>query len=203
MSQTTVFKSNNVMSDGLMVGLPDVWNVNPNNMGMLEKMRTVVNKAMSLAIAILAALLVVGCGRGVMPNSQPYVPPEYYGCSPIVPAELLKEYFGDHAEFRWNEVNAQYNDVVFVFKNILVDKRTFTGLDRGFIWVDQIQCYLMNTGSMHGFKPGDKIDVVGRNVGPASRYIPGLTFNSCVIAPSGQLALPADLGAFSAFLPSY
>ncbi len=166
-------------------------------------MRTLNKIVIPLAIAILAVLLVAGCGRSVMPNPQPYLPPEYYSCAPIVPAELLKEYFGDHAEFRWINVNTQYNDVVFVFKNILVDKRTFTGLDSGFIWVDQIRCYLMNAGSMHGFKPGDKIDVVGRNAGPASRYIPGLTFNNCVVAPAGQLALPADLDASSAFVPSY
>jgi hypothetical protein len=156
-----------------------------------------------IAMAVLSALLIGGCRQSAMFNPLPYVPPEYYGCAPIEPDALLKEYFGDHAEFRWLNVNAQYNDVVFIFKNILVDERMITGLDRGFIWVDQIQCYLINLNSMYDFKPGDKIDVVGRNAGPASQYIRGLTFNNCVVIRAGQIAIPADSDASSTFTPSY
>ncbi|RJO62600.1 MAG: hypothetical protein C4542_03190 [Dehalococcoidia bacterium] len=166
--------------------------------------KTIKKISMPFVLAIVAlSTLLAGCSQSAVFNPQPYVPPEYYSCVPIEPDDLLREYFGDHAEFRWLNVNAQYNDVVFIFKNILVDERMFTGLDKGFIWVDQIQCYLMNLSSMDDFKPGDKIDVVGKNAGPASRYIPGLTFNNCVVAPAGQLALPADIDASSTFAPSY
>ena len=156
-----------------------------------------------IAMAILPALLIGGCRQSALFNALPYVPPEYYGCATIEPDDLLREYFGDHAEFRWLNVNAQYNDVVFIFKNVLVDERMFTELDKGFIWVDQIQCHLMNLSSMYEFKPGDKIDVVGRNAGPTSHYIPGLTFNNCVVIRTGQIALPVDGDASSTFTPSY
>lgn len=156
-----------------------------------------------IAMAILPALLIGGCRQSALLNPLPYVPPEYYGCAPVEPQDLLTKYYHDHAEQYWADVNILYNNVVFIFKNITVDERMFSGLNEGFIWVDQIKCYLMNPDIMANFKPGDTIDVVGRNAGPSSQYIRGLTFNNCVVIPAGQIAIPADADASFTFAPSY
>ncbi len=153
-------------------------------------------------LAVLPALLMGCCRSSIISNALPYVPPEYYGCAPVEPQDLLAKYYHDHAEQYWSDVNIQYNNALFIFKNITVDERTFTGLKNGFIWVDQIKCYLMNRNSMANFKLGDKIDVVGRNAGPSSQYIKGLTFENCVVIPAGQIAIPADDVSFT-FAPSY
>ena len=62
---------------------------------------------------------------------------------------------------------------------------------------------MINPGAMDGFKRGDKIDVVGRNAGPESQFIPKLTFNGCVVMPAGQMMLPLGSDGTSTFMPSY
>jgi len=168
-------------------------------MGRLKK----TTMPLLIAMTVLSALLIGGCSQSAMFDPLPYVPPEYYGCAPVEPQDLLTKYYNDHAEQYWTDVNILYNSVVFIFKNISVDERMFTALNEGFIWVDQIKCYLMQPDIMANFKPGDKIDVVGRNAGPSSQYIRGLTFKNCVAIPAGQIAIPADADASFTFAPSY
>ena len=155
-----------------------------------------------LPAAVLSASL-AGCGGSARFSPPPLIPFEYHDCSPIEPNQLLMEYFGDHAEFRWIDVNTQNNGVVFIFKNIQVDEHMLFELDKGYIWVSQIQCNLVDPGAMDGFKPGDAIDVVGRNAGPTSQFMPILTFDGCVVMPAGQVLLPIGSDGSATFVPSY
>lgn len=168
-------------------------------------MENLKRKAIPLILTALglSALLAAGCAGDAQFIPPALIPFEYYNCSPIEPNQLLTEYFGDHAEFRWMDVNSTYNNVVFIFKNIAVEDYMLTELDRGYIWVSQIQCNLVNPGVMDNFKLGDKIDLVGRNAGPEFQFLPKLTFNGCVVMPAGQIKLPIDSDDSLTFVPSY
>jgi len=150
---------------------------------------------------MLLTLLTGGCSnRTFVLNPQPFLPPEYYNCTQVDPKALVNVYFTGYGDF--TKMEAMYNDIIYVFKDVLVDKRMFIGLNEGFIWVDQIKCYLVEPDDMKNYKPGDKIDVVGLNKGPTSYYIAGLTFKNCIVLPAGRVALPASPGTV-AFTPGY
>jgi hypothetical protein len=152
-----------------------------------------------LMICILSAT--AGCGsRTLMINPQPFLPADYYNCTQVEPKDLVNIYFTGYGSFTTTE--AMYNDVIYVFKNVLVDKRMFIGLNEGFIWVDQIKCFLINPDEMKHYKAGDRIDVLGLNKGPTSYYQAGLTFKNCYVLPAGRVALPANPGA-KPFTPGY
>lgn len=155
----------------------------------------------SLVLVGLIILLSNGCAkRTLVLSPPPFLPPEYYNATQVEPKALVNVYFTGYGDFTRTE--AMYNDAIYVFKDILVDKRMFIGLDEGFIWVDQIKCYLVEPGDMKNYKPGDKIDVVGLNKGPTSYYIAGLTFKNCYALPAGRVAIPANPDA-GTFTPGY
>ncbi|RJO61529.1 MAG: hypothetical protein C4542_06250 [Dehalococcoidia bacterium] len=167
-------------------------------------METLKKTTMLLLIVpvILSMLLVVGCGNKAAFAPLPYLPPKYYACTQVDPQALVNAYYVGNVDI--TSVRARYDGVIFVFKDVLVNNRTFIGMNEGFILVDQIRCYLTNPENMNGFKSGDKIDVVGRNAGQTSYFIPGLTFKDCFVLPAGQIALPATPGAVpGTFGPAY
>ena len=147
---------------------------------------------------VLITVLVSGCGQ---PSFIPpaYMPPEYYTCTEIDPKALVNVYYTSYADF--TTIERLYNNVIFVFKNVPVDQRMVMALDEGYIWVDQVKCYLATPESMKRFQPGDKIDVVGRNDGPIY-YQMGLTFKEVYVLPAGEI--PFDQGDVTpAILPGY
>ena len=171
---------------------------------VLEIMGTLKKATMLLikALVILPILLVAGCGNQAafapLPSAftpLPYLPPAYYDCTQVNPLALVDTYFVGIVDI--TSVRARFDGVIFVFKDYLVNDRTFNGMDEGFIWVDRIKCYLTNLGDMNNFKSGDKIDVVGRNAGQTSLFIPGLTFRDCFVLPAGRVALPISAGSIS------
>ena len=146
-------------------------------------------------------LVTASCAnRTYILNPAPFLPPEYYLATQVEPKALVNVYFSGYGDF--TRIEAMYNDAVYVFKDVLVDKRMFIGLNEGFIWVDQIKCYLIEPSDMKNYKPGDKIDVVGLNKGPTSYYIAGLTFKNCYVLPAGRVALPVNPSTAS-FTPGY
>jgi len=153
-------------------------------------------------LPLLAAAVVLGsCGPATFIPPD-YIPPEYYQCTEIDPQDLINVYFSGYGDF--TTIEALYNDVVYVFKNVPVDKRMVMALDEGYIWVDQVKAYLVNPESMNRFKFGDMIDLVGINDGPTSYYQAGLTFIECYALPAGEIPLPLDQGEGTpAFTPGY
>jgi hypothetical protein len=164
-----------------------------------------LNKAtvfVMIVMVILSMLLLVACANKVVFGAPPYLPPNYYDCTQVDPKALVSTYYVGNVDI--TSVRAKYNGVIFVFQDVLVNDRMFIGMDEGYIWVDQIKCYLANPDKMKDFKPGDKIDVVGRNAGQISPFIPGLVFKDCYVLPAGQIALPATPGAIlGTFGPAY
>jgi hypothetical protein len=152
-------------------------------------------------VLIILMLVTASCAnRTYILNPAPFLPPEYYLATQVEPKALVNVYFTGYGDFTKTE--AMYNDAVYVFKDVLVDKRMFIGLNEGFIWVDQIKCYLVDPDDMKKYKAGDKIDVVGLNKGPTSYYIAGLTFKNCYALPAGRVAIPASPGT-GTFTPGY
>ncbi len=150
--------------------------------------------ALTMVTTVAAsAVFAGGCNQEKLAAAPPFVPPEYYDCIEVDPQALVNIYFTGYGDFTATE--ARYNDKIYVFKNIPVDERMFRGLEESFIWVDQIECYLVDPSEMDRYEVGDKIDVVGWNRGPTSYVIAGLKFDGCLVLPAGSVALPADPGS--------
>jgi hypothetical protein len=165
-------------------------------------MGTIKKTAVSVLLILVAlpALLVGGCSKGLAFSPPPYLPPEYYACTEVEPQALINVYFTGYGDF--TKMEAMYNDVMYLLKDIPVDERMFLGLEEGYIWVDQIKCYLLDPDVMNDFKPGDKIDVVGLNDGPTSYFIAGLTFIECIVLPAGKISFASGEGE-ATFSPGY
>ena len=148
-----------------------------------------------VAVVLLISVFASSCVKEEAAAVPPFIPPNYYQAVQVDPQQLLNVYFTGYGDF--TAIEALYNGVIFVFKDVLVDERMFTGLDEGFIWVDMIKCYLTNPEDMNRFKPGDRIDVVGRCDGPTQYILMQLKFNECLVVPAGTVALPADPDAGS------
>ena len=157
--------------------------------------------AMALVVLVLVTTVFAGsCSKEEAAAIPPFIPPDYYQALNVQPQALLNTYFTGYGDF--TAIEALYNNVLFVFKDVLVDERMFTGLDEGFIWVDMIKCYLVNPEDMNRFKPGDRVDVVGRCGGPTQYVLVQLKFNECLVLPAGSVALPSDPDAGS-ITPGY
>jgi hypothetical protein len=169
--------------------------------GIMEKSKKAV-MLLLIVLVILSMILVAGCANKFAFGPPPYLPPNYYDCTQVDPKALVSTYYVGNVDI--TSVRARYNGVIFVFQDVLVNDRMFIGMDEGYIWVDQIKCYLANPDKMNSFKLGDKIDLVGRNAGQISYFIPGLIFKDCYVLPAGQIALPATPDAIlGTFGPAY
>lgn len=153
-----------------------------------------------MGIILLFASLSSGCSSTETFAPPPYLPAEYYNCIDTNPTDLINAYFAGYGEI-WGPMQA-YNDKVFVFKNVLIDGWVVRELDKGWLWLDLIKCHLADPDEMTYFKEGDRIDVVGLNLGPEDTKKRELTFIDCYILPSGLVALPPE-GGNGAILPGY
>jgi hypothetical protein len=156
--------------------------------------------APALAGVMLITGLVGGCKQAPALVAPPYIPAEYYNCVESYPTELIHAYFAGYGEI-WGPMQ-KYNDKVFVFKDNIIDAWMVRELDKGWLWLDLIKCPIVNIEDMQKYKIGDKIDVVGLNLGPEDIKTPGLTFKDCYVLPCGSINLPAD-GTGGAVGPGY
>ncbi len=148
-------------------------------------------------ILMLAGL--AGCSKAYM-ATPPFVPAQYYDCLEVSPYQLVDIYFSNYANITMSE--AQYNGHMFVFKNIRIEDWMLAHLDEGWIWVDQIRCSLSSYFDWGILKAGNRVDVVGMNMGVRSYERPGLAFEDCIVLPAGVVSLPADPGT-GPIVPGY
>ena len=128
----------------------------------------------------------------------PYIPPDYLNCIEVVPKELLESYYTPYmGSTNIDAAQLKYNNLYYVFKNVIVKDWVIADLDKGWIWVDRIKCVLANVNDMQQFKVGDKIDVIGLNKGiisnPSSPQ--GLLFDGCIVIAAGTVALASGDGS--------
>jgi len=142
-----------------------------------------------MGINLLLVSLLGGCFAEEF-APPPHIPVAYYDCVEVFPITLVNAYFSGYGEI-WRPIEA-YNGLVFVFKNHLLDGWTLSEVDEGWLWLDYIKCYLANPEDMRYFELGDRVDVVGLNIGPEDVNVKQLTFVDCYVLPPGLLALPAS-----------
>lgn len=152
-----------------------------------------------IGITLLLTSLGNGCTSTGTFAPPPYIPAAYYDCIDTNPVDLINAYFAGYGEI-WGPME-RYNDKVFVFKNVLIDGWVVRELEKGWLWLDLIKCHLANTDEMTYYKMGDRIDVVGLNLGPEDIRTKELTFTECYILPPGAIVLPPD--GNSGFTPGY
>ena len=144
---------------------------------------------------MVTGLLLVGLVGGCSSDKPtiapvPYIPIEYYDCLEAYPAELVATYFSGYGDV-WGPME-RYNDKVFVFKNVLIDDWVLQDLDEGLLWLSYIKCSIANISVMSNYKKGDRIDLVGYNLGPENISVKELTFKDCYVLPPGAIVLPAE-----------
>jgi hypothetical protein len=145
----------------------------------------------SRALVVLSVSLGLGTACAGAPQTRPLpaLPPEYYQAAVATPADLVYAYYSKYMVI--SEAEVRYNNMVFVFKNITVTDKTFAFKKDGYIQEDQIKCFvpdIMNDAKC--FQVGDRIDIVGRNLGDKFGE-PGLILADSYILPAGAVALPA------------
>jgi hypothetical protein len=131
---------------------------------------------------------------------QQYIPPLYYACSETTPENLAQAYYSHY----YNVADAEntYNGQVFVFKNITITESAIKYATDEYMWVAILQCYFMKSGAAKDLKAGDKVDIVGIDIGVSKDYIGTLIFTGCIFLPAGSVQLPAA-GTSSLGIPSY
>jgi hypothetical protein len=149
----------------------------------------VVQALLSLAATVL--LLITACAKPQLaaPPAVPLLPAGYYKCTQVEPLYLLNAYFSNYNAV--SQVEAQYNDQVYVFKNIELTAKQIENLKQGYIWVEMVKCAVSNSGDAAGFKAGDKVDVVGFNKGLSMEFR-GLVFTNSYVLAANAVQLPAE-----------
>jgi hypothetical protein len=148
-----------------------------------------------LVIIIFTITFSGACRKPELPTI-PYLSPEYYNCLEAIPSELVSAYFSNYGNMAHSE--SELNKRYFVFKNQMVQDWTIKEMDQGWIWLEgNVKCVLVNNNGMNNFKIGDKVDVVGYNMGVISYSAAGLWFKDCVVMPAGTVKLPSIGGAFA------
>ncbi len=166
---------------------------------MKAKYRMIFLPVLCLAL-VLAPVKLASCTSTESTAVPPFLPPHYYDCIKADPTELAEAYFSSF--LIWQIMGEKYDGKVIVFKDVLVEERMYMFLDEGYIWVDQIKCYLVDIDNIKRFQPGDRVDVVGVNKGPTQYNIAILKFDNVVVLPAGSVALPSDPDAGS-ITPGY
>jgi len=159
----------------------------------LKKTRLTAAGAL-VSLIIFSAICSTACTGVQSAGTPPFVPPEYYDCVEIDPADLYGNYIYYTAHGDYATAVSQYTNRYFVIKEMEVNERMYSTIQNGFIWADYIECHLVDVNSLRQYKPGDLIDIVGLNKGPSSQDIMSIRFNACIIMPAGSLALPAEKG---------
>jgi hypothetical protein len=148
------------------------------------------------AFTILASgvfLLALSCAHTLMPPGMvpPALPPAYYDCIEADPQRLVDAYYAPYVDI--NEAQRLYSGSIFVFKNIELNEAMTRDAGDGYIWAggSVIKCYCLNIEDLVYFKPGDRLDIVGVNLG-IGEGSSVLTFADCYLMPAGSLKLPVE-----------
>jgi len=150
-----------------------------------------------ILVILLVAVAVVVSGGCSTPKvaSVPFIPPEYYDCTEILPKDMVEIYMSISYGGGADQIDYLYKDKIFVFKNVKVTEDLIRDLDEGYLWADLVRCSLVSKVDMEQYELGDLIDVVGRNKGFNTDGSVGIGFDQVLVLPAGTVALPADPGS--------
>ncbi len=168
-------------------------------------MKTTPLKLAAAATALLVtgiALLATACTeRFAVRANLPYLPPPYYSATAVFPIELENIYFSPYI----NPYTAreQYDNRYYIFKDVTVDAWLIREASKGILWADLTECHVVNVAYLQKLKIGERIDIVGYNVGKPDPKVNQLRFIDSYVLPAGLFGLPLDPGARGDFSPSY
>ncbi len=146
-------------------------------------------------LAVSPVLAACSGPRSSQGSTIPYIPPAYYECTPITPADLLSYYYYYNRYQPVPNVEQDINNHLFVFKNIEITESALKVATSDYIWVDGfVQCYYLIRNAGAGFRAGERYDVVGMNAGLGHDYAGTLIFTGCIFVPAGKVQLPAADG---------
>lgn len=150
-----------------------------------------LRKVISLtSVVILVAAGLCGCSKTSAAPKVPYVPPDYFNSTEVIPKVLCDAYFSRYANV--SIASLQFDGLYFVFKNLQITSLMLNTVDKGYILADNlIQCDCTNISVLKQYKIGDKIDVVGKDKGVVMDVPGGLEFVDCIILPADSVQLPA------------
>lgn len=160
---------------------------------MKSAFKALTASSVTLLVAILAVSSLAGCSKQANTSFVQYVPPYYYNCTEATPESLYQAYFSHYLDNYFNLAKAerQYNNQIFVFKNIVITADELGQSTPQYVWVDDmLQCYFMVQGGGDWLKAGDAVDIVGVDSG-ASTGTNTLIFTGCLALPAGSVQLPA------------
>ena len=148
-----------------------------------------------IGMLILAAVAgASGCSQAefsVVPN----IPILYYECAQVTPRDLCNAYYSHY--YDTHAARYLYDQKIFILKDIELTAGRLSHVDEGFMWIEDIKCYLLDASIIEiktGFKQGDRVDIIGINTGIGTDLeVPvGLVFKDCAVIPSGSLGLPME-----------
>jgi hypothetical protein len=149
-------------------------------------------KALLFVCFGISTVINSGCSRQEVNTFIPQIPPSYYSCIECQPRSLI------NALDKESLTGAnRYAGQIFIFKKIPVTSAILHNIGQGYIWVNEIKCYLLSTTDFInlGLREGDTIDVVGVNKGFEIQEIPRcVVLRDCVVFKSGSIQLPIDYG---------
>ncbi len=153
------------------------------------------------SIIVITALLQSSCSAQKQPPSiDQYVPPGYYNCTVTTPVNLCKAYFESSHNIT---AGLEYTNQVFVFKDMVITGDELKSATDGYLWLENlVQCYFLIGGTLQRLKAGEKVDVVGVDVGPSKEFPNLLVFSGCIFLPAGSVQIPAP-GSSGLVFPSY
>ncbi len=152
------------------------------------------------AVLMLGLGVLTGCTRPTVAagTTVPSLPASYYDSIETYPPDLERVYFGYYPNAglfagsrRLAVPRAKYDNRVYVFKDQVMDAWAVRDVARGWLWLDNIKCPLVNLGEMKSYRLGDHFDLVGLNLGPVDEGTPVLLFQDCYVLPAGFVKLPA------------
>jgi len=148
-----------------------------------------------IGILVIAAVAgASGCSRTEF-SAVPNIPVLYYECAEVTPRDLCNAYYSHYYDV--HAARYLYNDRIFILKGIELTAGRLSHIDEGFMWIEDIKCYLLDASIAEikaRFKQGDMVDVIGINTGIGTDLeVPvGLVFKDCAVIPSGSLGLPME-----------
>jgi hypothetical protein len=167
-----------------------------------------------LALLMLTSLVLdFGCAKKESFDTPPFIPGSYYNCIEAATYEIAFSYWSPYSMRLKDEGSPipgeAYRDMVFVVKGYPLTDWSLKDVDKGYVMIDMIKCYPLESMDFSRLKAGTMVDMVGVNKGPEQEnytdFSEGiLVFTGCVIMPAGSVQLPAEgQGGQIPVYPSY
>jgi hypothetical protein len=154
-----------------------------------------------ISVTLITVTGLCGCRSLNAAAVVPFIPAQYFNCTETDVITFYNAYYSKYANISLASI--QFDNQYYVFKDVKLVAEMLKTINDGYFWVSfgQIKCYLLHPSDMNHYKTGDKVDVVGLDIGIVMNEA-GLVFKDCIVLPAGSVQLPAP-GGGGASIPMY